>query len=182
MGRGPLEGPPRPVALGMGRRIPGGGGMGRPVELRGRPGGGGMGRPVELSGGRFCPSPSPAPPRWVGRIVVGPSGETLRLGAGLGGTARERTTLGALSSATGGVGDAGVVGATVVSVVGTLGAAGCATLETRVGSTGAGLGASVGATALVVFVAFAALSAFGASAGTSRRSPSASARRRIRSA
>src|SRR5271154_6017383 len=61
---------------------PGGDGIGRPVELRGRPGGGGIGRPEALSGGRLDPSPSPAPPRWVGRMVVGPSGETLRVGAG----------------------------------------------------------------------------------------------------
>src|ERR1700677_2310105 len=72
MGRGPLEGP-RPVALGIGRRTPGGGGMGRPVELR---------------GGRCLPSPL-APPRGVGRMVVGPSGETVRVGAGFGGTTRE---------------------------------------------------------------------------------------------
>ena len=33
MGRGPLDGPPRLAPAGIGRRAPGGGGMGRPVEL-----------------------------------------------------------------------------------------------------------------------------------------------------
>ena len=65
-----------------------------------------------LSGGRFAPSPSPAPPRWVGRIVVGPSGETLRVGAGLGGTTRERTTFAALAA---GAAGAGATAAGVVS-------------------------------------------------------------------
>ena len=70
MGRGPLEGPRPGPPLGIGRRTPGGGGMGRPEGLMGRPGGGGMGRPVlGLTGGR-CP-PSPPVVRGVGRIVVG---------------------------------------------------------------------------------------------------------------
>ena len=71
--------------------------MGRPEALSGRPGGGGMGRPVIDSGGRLGwgeSDPSPATGRWVGRIVVGPSGETVRVGAGLGGVARLRTNLG----------------------------------------------------------------------------------------
>src|SRR5664280_2065994 len=55
------EGPPvlggPPVVLDIGRRAPGGGGIGRPVELSGRPGGGGIGRPVELSGGRVEGAP-----------------------------------------------------------------------------------------------------------------------------
>jgi hypothetical protein len=97
------------VVLDIGRRAPGGGGIGRPVELSGRPGGGGIGRPVELSGGRVegvPPSlePSDAAERCVGRIVVGPSGDAARVGAGLGTAARLRTTLAAGASAT----DAGV--------------------------------------------------------------------------
>jgi hypothetical protein len=76
--------------------------MGRPVELIGRPGGGGMGRPVELKGGRDLFSPSDAPPRWVGRMVVGPSGDTLRVGTGFATGTLERTTLGALGTATSG--------------------------------------------------------------------------------
>jgi hypothetical protein len=176
MGRGPLEGPLR-APLGVGRRTPGGGGMGRPVGLKGRPGGGGMGRPEALSGGRFAPSPSPAPPRWVGRIVVGPSGETLRVGAGLGGTTRERTTFAALAAGATGA------GATAAGVVST-GAALGATDATRAGAGAAGADATGAAsfTAFVALVAFATFSAFAASAGTSRRSPSASARRRMRSA
>ena len=180
MGRGPLEGPLRAPGAERGRRTPGGGGMGRPVELMGRPGGGGMGRPVELSGGRFDPSPSAAPPRWVGRIVVGPSGEAVRIGAGLGGTTRDRTTLAAGGATTSGVG-AAAAGATV-SVAPFIGATGATARVTRTGaSRGGGAGAS-GAADFVVLVATAAFSALSASAGTARRSPSASARRRMRSA
>jgi hypothetical protein len=163
----------------MGRRTPGGGGIGRPVALMGRPGGGGIGRPVALSGGRFAPSPSAAPLRWVGRIVVGPSGETLRVGAGLGGATRDRTTFAALAAGAGasvatgaGATSAGAVGATGAEVA-LMGAAGAS-------STGAVAGA-VAFAALVALVALVAFSAF-ASGATSRRSPSASARRRIRSA
>lgn len=184
MGRGPLDGPPRLVALGSGRRMPGGGGIGRPVELRGRPGGGGIGRPVELRGARLWPSPSPDPPRCVGRIVVGPSGETLRVGAGFGGTARERTTLGALSSGATGAGDART-GSAATGELATGALAALVALDTRAGAADGAFTSSFGATALaalVALVAFSTFSAFGASAGTSRRSPSASARRRMRSA
>lgn len=190
IGRGPLEGP-RPVPLGIGRRTPGGGGMGRPVALKGRPGGGGMGRPLELSGGRWLPSPL-APPRGVGRIVVGPSGETVRVGVGLGGTTRDRTTLGPLGAGS-------VAGASVVAVAesfncaGAWATTGCAAtgagagagvLVTRAGRGACSIGAAGGAStvAFAAFVAFVALSALAASAGTSRRNPSASARRRMRSA
>ena len=114
VGRGP-EGPMvRAPPLGMGRRAPGGGGMGRPVELSGRPGGGGMGRPVELSGGRVDgagPSPdSGADDRCVGRMVVGPSGEIVRVGSGFATIARLRTTLvvSGVSVGTKGVGVASV--------------------------------------------------------------------------
>lgn len=177
MGRGPLEGP-RPVALGMGRRTPGGGGMGRPVALRGRPGGGGMGRPLELSGGRWLPSPL-APPRGVGRMVVGPSGETLRVGTGLGGTTRERTTLGPLGAAS-------AVGASIVAVTESVGCAGAWTTAACV-AAGAGVlvtraGRGTSSTGAASTAALVALTALAASAGTSRRSPSASARRRMRSA
>src|ERR1700677_1521560 len=168
MGRGPLEGAPRFAPVGMGRRAPGGGGIGRPVELKGRPGGGGIGRPDALSGGRLEPSPPAGPPRGVGRMVVGPSGETLRVGAGFTGIARERTTLGALTSTTGsGTSDAS--GATLAA-----GAVGAATRVTRVGSTGAaartGSGAAPVVALEVAFVALVALVAFVAfsagSAGT----------------
>ncbi len=181
MGRAPLLGPLRPAPVGIARRAPGGGGIGRPLELNGgRPGGGGIGRPEELSGGRFAPSPA-APPRGVGRMVVGPSGETLRVGAGLTGMARERTTLGALASG---------VGSSVVETSGAplgAGATGALARVTRAGSTcatTAGSGAAaVGATAFVALVALVAFVALAAgSAGTSRRRPSASARRRMRSA
>ena len=82
----------------IGRRAPGGGGIGRPVALIGRPGGGGIGRPVELSGGRVDGEPpSPASPeteRCVGRMVVGPLGDAVRVGAGFTIGARLRTTCG----------------------------------------------------------------------------------------
>jgi hypothetical protein len=96
----------------IGRRAPGGGGIGRPVALIGRPGGGGMGRPVELSGGRVDGEPpSPASPeteRWVGRMVVGPLGEAAREGTGFTIGARLRTTLGSTAV---GAGAASGVGA-----------------------------------------------------------------------
>ena len=98
MGRDPgVEG--RMGAPAGGRRMPGGGGIGRPEGLSGRPGGGGIGRPVALSGGRRGGAASPSPVgRWVGRIVVGPSGVTVRAGGALGAVvALERTTRGAAS-------------------------------------------------------------------------------------
>ncbi len=189
MGRGPLKGPLRLAPVGIARRTPGGGGIGRPVELMGRPGGGGIGRPDALSGGRFEPSPSPAPPRCVGRIVVGPSGETLRVGAGFTGMARDRTTLGAPASAAGATGTGASSGALAAGAL-----AGALARAARVASTISGFAAGssdalatdlVAFVALVAFEAFSAFSAFPAltgSAGTSRRSPSASARRRMRSA
>jgi len=183
MGRDPPAPGARLGAPGaMGRRVPGGGGMGRPMALMGRPGGGGMGRPDELSGGR-CeapPSPSPPAPRCVGRIVVGPSGDAVRVGTGFATTARLRTTLGA--SATG-------AGALSAAGAGATGAAGALEI-TGAGATREGVSvASAKGDALadvafavdaVDFVALVAL--VGSSGCTSRRSPSASARRRMRSA
>jgi hypothetical protein len=170
------------VEPGIGRRAPGGGGMGRPVALRGRPGGGGMGRPVALSGGRIDgapPSPLPSPDgRCVGRMVVGPSGETVRVGTGLGTTARLRTTLGpgASTGATGGAstltssGFASMLGACTAGATGALG--GFTTLAVRTDASG-----------VASLVTSGALAGFAASSGsTTRRSPSASARRRMRSA
>jgi hypothetical protein len=147
----------------------------------GRPGGGGIGRPVALSGGRLAPSPSPAPPRWVGRIVVGPSGETVRVGTGFGGATRERTTLVALAAGAGAASDATGTGAVTAGAAST-GAASTGAADggvTLVGRTGASSAGTAGAAGVV---AFAALVAFSDSVGTSRRSPSASARRRMRSA
>ena len=193
IGREPLDGPPRP-ALGIGRRTPGGGGIGRPDALIGRPGGGGIGRPDALSGGRCAPSPSPAPPRCVGRIVVGPSGETVRVGVGFGGATRERTVAvlatgagaGAASDAAGaGAASAGAGAGADADAGGADSVDGGVTLVVRTGASstaGAGAAAVVTFAALVALVAFVAFSAFAGSAGTSRRSPSASARRRIRSA
>ncbi len=179
IGRGPLEGPLRAPGAERGRRTPGGGGMGRPVELMGRPGGGGMGRPVELNGGRFDPSASAGPPRWVGRMVVGPSGEAVRIGAGLGGTTRERTTLAAGAAGTSGEGAAAAGAA--ASAVPFIGAGATARVARTGASSGGATGAS-GTTDLAVLVATAARSGFSLSAGNDRRSPSASARRRMRSA
>ncbi len=163
--------------------------MGRPVELKGRPGGGGMGRPVALRGGRVPPSPSAPPPRCVGRMVVGPLGETLRVGMGFGAATLERTTFGVLAATS----DTDV--AATSEDAGATASTTLVTRDTRVGAGGAGGGVGLGAgatsvafTALVALVAlttlmaFSAFSAAGASDGTSRRSPSASARRRMRSA
>ena len=195
MGRGPPGPEGRPAAVGIGRRAPGGGGMGRPVALIGRPGGGGMGRPEALMGGRVDgdpPSLLPSPTvRCVGRIVTGPSGDALRVGTGLGATTLLRTTLGAVAS--GGAGGAGVRGAATLALAATgASTAGAATLVTRVVRVaGSGAASTAGATALVeaalvapaAFTALVALAAFAATSGwTSRRNPSASARRRIRSA
>ncbi len=162
------------------RRMPGGGGIGRPVALSGRPGGGGIGRPVALSGGRRGVGVSPSPVgRWVGRMVVGPSGVTVRTGGALGAAAaRERTKRGAASS----LGAALSVGGTSLT--------GAGTASTGLGvGTGAGvtsttrLGAGAGALDSASARGRAALGAFAGSAGgVSRRSPSASTRRRIRSA
>jgi hypothetical protein len=197
MGRA-LPGPDgRPVLLGIGRRAPGGGGIGRPVALMGRPGGGGIGRPVALMGGRVDGAEPSAPAsepttRWVGRIVTGPSGDAVRVGTGLGGATLLRTTLGAGATTTGGAG-ATALGA--VLAVGGVGASlEAVTLVTRVARAAGGASAlevsDAGATAALVapvaFTALTALAALGALAAasgcTSRRSPSASARRRMRSA
>jgi len=117
--------------------------------------------------------------------VVGPSGDAARVGTGLGATARLRTTLGA--SETG-------AGALSTDAAGTTGVAGVL--------TGVGVGATRAGTSVVgaeddgldvldvadrvdvaAAVDFATLGAFVASSGwISRRRPSASARRRMRSA
>jgi len=174
----PVAGP-RPVPpAGIGRRAPGGGGIGRPLGLSGRPGGGGIGRPVDDSGGRVEPSA----PRALGRMVVGPSGDGLREGVGLGGATRDRTTWVRAGSTAGAAGALGAGSACVVRTAASTGAS--------VAATGAGVGAASGGALageiavadFTALVALAALSAFGASEGTSRRSPSASARRRMRSA
>jgi hypothetical protein len=189
MGREPVApgarlGPPGDI----GRRAPGGGGIGRPDELMGRPGGGGMGRPEELSGGRVeaPPSVSAPAPRWVGRMVVGPSGDAARVGVGLGAAARLRTTLGAsaLGASTLGAGGDGDEGAGAIATGARAVRAAGAGSDTTSGAgveTGASIGgALVAALDLVAFVVLVALAA--SSGWTSRRSPSASARRRIRSA
>ena len=194
IGREPLEGPPRLGAPDIGRRAPGGGGIGRPEELIGRPGGGGMGRPEELSGGRDRLSPSDAPPRWVGRIVVGPSGDTLRVGTGFGAGTLERTTLGAMGAATSGSDVSETTSASDEAAGAGVAPGDFVTRDTRVGAAsvtgvaGSLTTAFVALTALVVFVALATLtalfafSAVGTAEGVARRRPSVSARRRMRSA
>jgi len=184
IGRGPPGPDGRPLGAPIGRRAPGGGGIGRPVALIGRPGGGGIGRPVELSGGRVDGEPpSPASPdteRCVGRMVVGPLGEAMRVGGGLTIGARLRTTFGSGAAGTVGASGAGI------SLVGALSSTGCVTRLTRTGGASAISGSATIAAAFfvpVALVAFVVLAAFAASSGwTSRRRPSASARRRIRSA
>ena len=130
-----------------------------------------MGRPLGESGGRAWEAgvPSPEAGRWVGRIVVGPSGSGARGGAGRGGALRLRTPRGTSLG-----GGAGAVGAAGVGA-------------TSVGGGGGGLGTVRGGAAAPASclsgVAVGRGGAGGASgAGVSRRSPSASARRRMRSA
>ena len=157
------------------------------MELIGRPGGGGIGRPVELSGGRVDGEPpSPASPeteRCVGRIVVGPLGDAVRVGAGFTTGATTAHDLGL----DGGRGDGALGGRGVGSPSST--SAGLVTRLTRAGGASTTSGATATAAAffvpaaLVAFVALVALAALAASSGwTSRRRPSASARRRMRSA
>ena len=186
--RGPVGAPGRPPVLGIGRRAPGGGGIGRPVALIGRPGGGGIGRPVELIGGRCgCCVPSVGSAldgRCVGRIVTGPSGETVRVGAAFGAAARLRTTFGASSaSVSAGAGATGATSASTSTALVTrnFGAGFSLAPSLGAGSTTASV-AFVAFVALVAFVAFVAFTAFGSSGTTSRRRPSASALRRMRSA
>ena len=145
-----------------------------------------MGRPVELSGGRVEGAPPSLEPsgdaeRCVGRIVVGPSGDAARVGAGLATGARLRTTLAAGTSGTG----AGAGSSFAVVTVATGGVT-TSTLRAdlvvvgRAASSGAleVLGALLGAGADLVTLAALA----GSSGWTTRRNPSASARRRMRSA
>ncbi len=193
MGRAPPGPEGRPALLDIGRRAPGGGGMGRPVALMGRPGGGGIGRPDALMGGRVDgeePSAASEPTaRCVGRMVTGPSGDAVRVGAGLGGATLLRTTLGAGASTTGGAGGAGVAAfATGASATATT-STGLTTRLTRAGggATGAfevsGLAGAAALLAPVALTALVVLTALVAASGcTSRRRPSASARRRMRSA
>jgi hypothetical protein len=111
-------------------------------------------------------------------MVVGPSGEAVRVGTGLGTAARLRTTLGpgASTGATGGAstltssGFTSMLGASTAGATGALG--GFTTLVVRTDASG-----------VASLVASGALAGFAASPGsTTRRSPSASARRRMRSA
>ena len=144
-------------------------------------------------GGRVDAEP-PSPPsptvRCVGRMVTGPSGEAERVGTGLGTTTLLRTTLAAGASTTTGGGALGVVGAALALAASTGLSTAWATLVTRVTRAGAASGASSGGADLaalfvapVALTALVALAAFAAASGcTSRRSPSASARRRMRSA
>ena len=159
--------------------MPGGGGIGRPDGLIGRPGGGGIGRPDALSGGRVAEPgasvPSAALGRCVGRMVVGPSLGVTRGGAGLGaGAGRLRTTRGASGAGT------------------SNGVSSCATVATGAGDSDrvvsgrvdtVGESSTVGATTGVALLAVRADLVFeGSSGATSRRKPSASALRRMRSA
>jgi len=113
-------------------------------------------------------------------MVVGPLGDAIRDGAGLTIGARLRTTFGSGAAGTEGVCGAGV------SLVATFGSTGFVTRLTRAGGASTISGSATTAAAFfvpVALVVFVALAAFAASSGwTSRRSPSASARRRIRSA
>ena len=183
IGRDPAAPGARLVEPGMGRRAPGGGGIGRPVALSGRPGGGGIGRPVALSGGRIGAPPSPPSPvgRCVGRIVVGPSGDTVLVGTGFGAAARLRTTFGPAGS-TGADGTSTLTSAGFASTPGVspagAGAGALGAFATLVARTDA-----TGAASLATSAAFASFSGLAAGSGsTTRRSPSASARRRMRSA
>ena len=156
--------------------------MGRPDALIGRPGGGGIGRPEALIGGRFAPS-SDDPPRWVGRIVVGPSGDTLRDGVGFGGATLERTTLGARTGGSAKGTAAGPLSVVELTLWGGCVTVAVAALDER-GDAGGTVGVSRCATLVGVWSEACAASG-GADDGatvTTRRRPSASARRRMRSA
>ncbi len=154
-GRAPLGPIGRPPADGAVRRCPGGGGIGRPVELIGGRGGGAIGRPLGDRGGRVAAGrSSPSPGRAVGRIVVGPSAGTVRTGAGLGGAVRVRTTRGASA----------------------LASLGRALSTSTTGAAGTMTGSGTSEPDRTAF--FGA----GSSGATARRSPSASALRRTRSA
>ncbi len=135
-----------------------------------------MGRPLGESGGCAGEAgvPSPEAGRCVGRIVVGPSGSGVRAGAGRGGALRLRTPRGAsLGGGAGAVGAAGAGAASAEGGGGVLGAGrggdGAATSGRAGGAGGAGGGGGAGAVGA-------------AGSCVSRRSPSASARRRMRSA
>ena len=155
----------------------------------GRPGGGGIGRPVALSGGRVAPSPSPAPPRWVGRIVVGPSGETR--------ARRARASAARRASERPWSRSRRVPGALRARPVATGRCAARSLRARRARVTARGARAGRRRVRRVARAPAAAWrvgglgrlrrpwspsSALAGSAGTSRRSPSASARRRMRSA
>ena len=140
----------------------------------GRPGGGGIGRPEALKGGRIGVAdtsvPSPEVGRCVGRIVVGPSLGVTRATAGLGtGAGRLRTTRGTspdvLAVRDSSWGD---------GLSSTRGAGGGVATSTGVYGTVAS-----GTTGLAPR---ADLDFADSSGATSRRSPSVSARRRMRSA
>jgi len=142
---------------------------------------------VELSGGRVEGAPPSLEPsgdaeRCVGRIVVGPSGEAARVGAGLTIGARLRTTLAAGASATGaGAGAAGSLGTVTASLgVGATSTDRADRVVLARGCSSATEAAGALAGADDALVALAAL--VGSSGCTTRRSPSASARRRMRSA
>jgi hypothetical protein len=190
---GRLDGPPgrAPGAPGApapaGRRIPGGGGIGRPLALVGGigRGGGGIGRPLALVGGMGRDGASPASPagRWLGRMVWGPPGAGARGATGFGGTTvRVRTVRGSDEPSTTGVASAGAAGAASATGagVGATGAGAGAGVSTGAGA-GAGAATSTAASSAALALALARL--FDGSSGcTSRRRPSVSARRRIRSA
>ncbi len=170
---GRLDGPPG--------RAPGAPGAPAPAGRR-IPGGGGIGRPLALVGGMGRDGASPASPagRWLGRMVWGPPGAGARGATGFGGTTvRVRTVRGSDEPSTTGVASAGAAGAASATGAG-VGATGAG-----VGATGAGAGAgaatSTAASSAALALALARL--FDGSSGcTSRRRPSVSARRRIRSA
>lgn len=142
------------------------------ADSGGRMGGGGIGRPVADNGGAVRASPSPAAGRCVGRMVVGPSGDTVRTGAGFGGAVRVRTTRGASAGA-------GVATDSVASATSAAGAA-VGVAATTGSSRGAGSGRDDGvSSSFALRVAFLGATSSGC---CSRRSPSASALRRTRSA
>ena len=91
---------------------------------------------LTTSGGRVEPSA----PRALGRMVVGPSGDGLREGAGLGGATRERTTWVRAGSTAG----AGVLGAGSACVRTAAGSAGAGAAATGVGAGATSAGAGAG--------------------------------------
>jgi hypothetical protein len=169
VGRAPVGAPGR-------RETPGGGGIGLPDALSGRPGGGGMGRPEELSGGRggrVAPGPGP-----TGGPVLGAVRGAAGALAAAAWAAASRSIEGVAGRGVG-AGGAGSTGAVLVEAAAVRWDDTTRAAEGGRGGGGAGVvsrgaGSDAGCEARA--------GSAGSAGDTERRRPSASARRRTRSA